>query len=280
MWRMARRNPVGLDASDSDPHQSRLLVGLVLVATVIAVVSVLAVVAVSFVGSWLTDQETSGWPILEAFTTTPQTSSPPPLEVACLAEGIRFPASFLDGPQFTRDQFLATPTGHSFGAFFTRGPGQAANGPYLSAEGFSVVSESLVLGYSHGLPLLLLRPTDVAIASFPDCLLTMVVGDAVAARWVPEEPVDADATSLRVAVIAEGCTTATGTESLTELWGTSVVWDSQSVQVTVWTRPRTFSVDHCARTAVVLSEEIGLDAPLGGRALFDGGFVPPFVIDR
>jgi hypothetical protein len=237
-------------------------------------------VAVSQVGHWLTDQESDGWLIVGALTRSSQTSSPPPQEVACLTEGVRFSASFLDGPLLARDESLATPVGQAFDAFFVRGPGREANRHYLSSEGFSVVSESLVLGYENGLPLLIFHPTDVAIASFPPCVLTMAVGEAVAARWVLAEPADSDTASLQIAVAAERCVTNSGTDPLTELWGLSLIEDSERVEVTVWTRVRASSDGACIRTRLVLSEEVGLDAPLGSRSLLDGGFRPLIVIDR
>jgi len=250
------------------------------VATVIAGVALVTTVAVSQVGHWLTDQESDGWLIVGALTRPSQTSSPPPQEVACLTERVRFSASFLDGPLLARDEFLATPVGRAFDAFFVHGPGREGNTNYLSSEGFSVVSDSLVLGYEDGLPLLIFRPTDVAIASFPRCVLTMAVGDALAARWVLKEPVDAGTTSVQIAVAAEGCITTSGTEPLTALWGFSQIEYSERVEVTVWTRALVPSDGACIRTGIVLSEEVGLGAPLGNRTLLDGGFVPPFVIDR
>lgn len=64
----------------------------------------------------------------------------------------RFATSYLDGPETDRDAFIATDMGRTQEIFFTtwRGIGEADD--FVQAEGFSVVSDSLVLAYRDALP--------------------------------------------------------------------------------------------------------------------------------
>ena len=64
----------------------------------------------------------------------------------------RFSASFLGGPELSPGEFVESPVGAELEAFFVDGPGSPEGGQFLRAEGFSVVSDSLVLGYSDLLP--------------------------------------------------------------------------------------------------------------------------------
>ncbi len=74
-------------------------------------------------------------------------------KVACsVAGGTRFSSSFLSGPEMSPGEFADTPIGNEMEAFFVDGPGHPKGGQYLRAEGFSIVSDSLVLAYSSQLP--------------------------------------------------------------------------------------------------------------------------------
>ncbi len=258
--------------------------GLGVVVAVAVVLVGAALLAAGIVGGWLSDQEAGNWPVLEGFTTRPQTEGPPPMEVACLPDGPRFSASLLDGPELTRTEFLVTPLGQTVDGFFTPMPPGRARRAYRAAEGFTVVSESLVVGFRDGLPTLLVNPSDGTVHTVPGCYLAFVVGDGVATRWFLEQPVDADATTLHIGIAAGGCVTTTGTEVLTECCGQTVIEGPESVSITMWTTerrsPASATTTTCAGIGLVLHDEVTLEEPLGDRVLLDAGFVPPFVIDR
>jgi hypothetical protein len=285
MWRTPSGDPED-PSSSSTPVSSRrrLLLGLAVVLTVAVVLVGAALLAAGIVGGWLSDQEAAGWPALEGFTTRPQTEGPPPMEVACLPDGPRFLASYLDGPELTRAEFLATPLGQTVDGFFTPMPPGQARRAYRAAEGFTVVSDSLVLGFGDGVPTLLVNPSDWTIHTVPGCYLRFVVGDWVATRWFLEEPVDADTTILHIGIAAGACVTSTGTEVTTELGSKGIIDGSESVSITMWATerrpPASATTTTCAGIGAVLHDEVTLEEPLGDRLLLDGGFVPPFVIDR
>lgn len=285
MWQTPSGDPEA-PSSSSTPVSSRrrLLFGLAVVLAVAVVLVGAALLAAALVGGWLSDQEAAGWPVLEDFATRPQTGGPPPLEVACLPDGPRFLASYLDGPALSRDEFLATALGRTVDGYFaTTAQGQAGQ-VYRAAEGFTVVSDSLVLGFGDGVPTLLVNPSDWTVHTVPGCYLHFAVGDAVATRWFLEEPVDADTIILHIGIPAEACVTTTGTEVITELSSLSGAEGPESVSITQWIterpRPVSATTTTCAGIGVVLHDEVLLDEPLGDRLLLDGGFVPPFVIDR
>ena len=119
MWRRPRPDPLDPSCDPvSVPSKRGLLFGLIVVVAVALVLVGAALLAAGMVGGWLSDQEAAGWPFLEGFTTRPETESPPPLEVACLPDGPRFLASYLDGPALTRDEFLATALGRTVDGYF------------------------------------------------------------------------------------------------------------------------------------------------------------------
>jgi hypothetical protein len=285
MWRTPSGDPEGSSSSSTSVSSRRmLLLGLGVVVTVAVVLVGAALLAAAIVGGWLSDQEAGGWPALEGFTTRPQTEGPPPMEVACLPDGPRFPASYLDGPELTRTEFLATPVGRTVDRFFTPMPPSQARRAYRAAEGFTVVSESLVLGFQEGLPTLLVNPSDWTVVQVPDSYLHFVVDDGVATRWFLEQPVDADTTTLHVGIAAGACVTTTGTEVLAECCAQTVIEGAESVSITMWATERrslaSATSTTCAGIGVVLHDEVTLEEPLGDRLLLDGGFVPPLVIDR
>ena len=285
MWRTPSGDPED-PASSSTPVSSRrrLLFGLAVVVAVAVVLVGAALLAAALVGGWLSDQEAGGWPVLEGFTTRPQTEGPPPMEVACLPDGPRFSASYLDGPELTRDEFLATPLGQTVDGYFAPTPPSQARRAYRAAEGFTVVSDSLVLGFGDGLPTLLVNPSDGTVVQVPGCYLHFVVGDGVATRWFLEQPVDADTTILHLGVAAGACVTTTGTEVLTECCAQTVIEGPESVSITMWTTerrsPAAATTTTSAGIGLVLHDEVTLEEPLGDRVLLDAGFVPPFVIER
>lgn len=79
-------------------------------------------------------------------------------DVACSsAGGITFSSSFLKGPELSRDEFVETSVGAALEAFFVDGPGAPEGGQFERADGFSIVSDSLALGYNGELTGLVLR---------------------------------------------------------------------------------------------------------------------------
>ena len=237
--------------------------------------------AAAVVGGWLSGQEAVGWPFLEGLATRRQTASPPPRELACLPAGIRFPDSYLDGPDLTRDEFLATPLGHLVEEYFAGAPDEPEAAPFPAVDGFSVVPGSLVLGFRGGLPVLAFEPSRGAVVLYPGCSLTRVQGDGVAVRWFLEQPVDADTTTLHIGVSAGGC--VPGTEILTDCCGQAVIEGPDSVSVAMWAtaRPRSSATaTTCDGTGFAVHDEVLLEEPLGDRVLLDGGFVPPFIVER
>ena len=108
------------------------------------------------------------------------------LELACsVAGGVRFPVGLLDGPEFTGAELAATEVGRVLGSFFVGGEGEVEGGSYLLADGFSVVSESLVIGYDSGLPASSFEVVDGRVRAWGSCAPNYVRGDLVAARWRP-----------------------------------------------------------------------------------------------
>lgn len=92
-------------------------------------------------------------------------------QAACGPE-VRFSESFLGGPDQNRERFAATAIGRIVDDFFTAGAGVATNAEYRDAEGFSPVSDSLVLGYRGG-----------TVSAF------FLVEDGEVAGWGPCDPV-------------------------------------------------------------------------------------------
>ncbi len=62
------------------------------------------------------------------------------------------PVRYLAGPELTREEFLATDIGQILEATFIGGDAEAENFAYVRSDGFSIVSDSLVLGYRNGRP--------------------------------------------------------------------------------------------------------------------------------
>jgi hypothetical protein len=206
-------------------------------------------------------------------------------EVACTVAGsTRFSTTYLDGPESSREGFIATETGRRLERFFTVGDGAPEDFLYLDAEGFSVVSDSLVLGYLDGLPFVVFGLDGDRVTGHGSCHPNLVSGDRVTYRWQPVRPIDTDAITLPIEVDGEGCVTNGDTDVTTEIDSVDVVEDADSVRIVVWTRERERFLGDllggCAGVGVLIDAEAVLAVPLGDRTLIDAGTIPDTVIRR
>jgi hypothetical protein len=196
-------------------------------------------------------------------------------EVACSVGGsIRFPESFLQGPDQSRDRLAATVIGRVLDDFFMAGPGVDENDRYRDAEGFSPVSGTLVLGYVDGSPASYFTVEDGRVSGWGGCSPNLVEGDLVAVRWQPVQPVDLGATALSIEIFGDGCSTTAGTEIISEVVRIDVTETDGSVTIVAWTRTASL-VGTCDEVAVLIGAQAQLATPLGDRTLLDGGTVPP-----
>jgi hypothetical protein len=225
--------------------------------------------------------------LLAAVATACGTVGPPSEseQVACTVAGsTRFPTAFLDGPESSRDEFTATEIGRTLERFFTDGDGAPEDFLYLDAEGFSVVSDSLVLGYLDGLPFVVFGLDGDRVTGHGSCHPNLVSGDRVTYRWQPVRPIDTDAITLPIEVDGEGCVTNGDTDVTTEIDSVDVVEDADSVRIVVWTRERERFLGDllggCDGVGTLIDAEAVLAAPLGHRTLVDGGTIPGTVIRR
>jgi hypothetical protein len=223
--------------------------------------------------------------LLAAVATACGTVGPPSEseQVACTVAGsTRFSTAFLDGPESSRDEFTATEIGRTLERFFTDGDGAPEDFIYLEAEGFSVVSESLVLGYRDGLPFTVFGFDGGRVGGHGGCYPNLVSGDRVAYRWQPARPIDTYAITLPIEVEGGGCVSGEGTDVTTEIDSIDVVEDADRVRIVVWARERERFLEGlfggCDGVGVYIDAEAELAAPLGDRALVDAGIIPGTVI--
>ncbi len=205
-------------------------------------------------------------------------TSDPAGEVACsVGAETRFSSSFLEGPDLSPSEFVETEVGAMMEAFFTDGPGGPESGQYLSAEGFSFVSDSLVIGYRDGLPDSAFDIEGGTVAGWGDCRPSRVAGDLAASRWEPIGPLDPDKTVISIQVEGGACVTGEGTDVLTEVVAIETDETENHVEITAWTRDKPFP-GPCAGIGVSLDSEIELASPLGTRSLLDGGTIPARMV--
>lgn len=201
-------------------------------------------------------------------------------EVACSVGGSpRFPTRYLEGPDLTREGFAATDLGRILESFFVGGEGEPEGGQYGAAEGFSVVSDSLVLGYRAGLPFADFRIQDDSVAGWGGCNPTLVSGDLVAYRWQPVLPVDAETRTVLIQIEGGGCVTDTGTQGITDIVSIEVIEDEDHVGIVAWARQPLWQ-GPCAGVGLYVDAEADLAEPLGGRTLINAGTVPATVVDQ
>lgn len=199
--------------------------------------------------------------------------------VACsVAGGTKFSSSFLNGPELSREEFADTPVGAELDAFFVDGPGAPEGGQYQNAEGFSIVSDSLVLGYSDRLPDSFFVIEGGDVAGWGSCSPNLVSDDLVAGRWEPAGPINIRERTISLQVEGGACETDDGQEILTEVVDVDVEETESQVTITAWTRDKPFE-GLCAGVGIMLDSQVELSSPLGDRSLLDGGTIPPRVVD-
>ncbi len=197
---------------------------------------------------------------------------------ACYGGSPRFPRAMLDGPQLTAEQFVGTEQGQIATSFFVSGEGAVEGAWFPRAEGFSIVSSSLVLAYRHGAVESFMTLEDGRVTSWGSCIPTLVRSGAETARWTPTEGWDRNSTVIPIKVKGGACVTGTRTRVITKIVDVDVTESADEVQVVVWTKER-FTLS-CAGVGIDLDSEITLSSPLGDRALTNAGFIPPERVDQ
>lgn len=209
----------------------------------------------------------------------PVSDTDSPDDVACSsAGGTTFSSSFLNGPELSRGEFGDTSVGAELEDFFVDGPGAPEDRQYERADGFSIVSGSLVLGYDGELPDSFFAIEDGEITGWGSCSPNMVSEDLVAARWEPAGPINLRGTEISLKVDGGACVTDEGRDVLTELVDIDIEETESQVTITAWTRDKPFE-GLCAGVGITLDAEVELASPLGERSLLDGGPIPPRVVD-
>jgi hypothetical protein len=179
----------------------------------------------------------------------------------------------------TPAEFAMTPVGSMLQAFFVGGEGTPENDTFTVADGFSIVSDSYVLGYRGGLPVSDFSVESGDIQGWGGCNPTWVYGDRVAGRWHPVGSVDPMATMLAITVEGGACVEQDGTNIITEVVEIEVTETPDTVEIIAWTREKGFT-GMCAGIDIELPAEATLDTPLGTRILLDAGRIPPISPDR
>lgn len=194
-------------------------------------------------------------------------------EVACSVVGsIRFHTSYLDGAEYDGAEFADTEIGGILESFFVGGEGEPENQQYLGSDGFSVVSDSIVIGYQDDLPVTFFKLDGDGVSGWGGCQPTLVSGSLVAYRWQPVQPIESDSLVVPIQVEGGGCVTDGETEIITEVESVDVVEGPDRVDITVWVRERL--VAGCAGVGVMIDATAELSEPLGSRTLFDAGTIP------
>ncbi|MEX1209172.1 MAG: hypothetical protein WEE36_11340 [Acidimicrobiia bacterium] len=180
----------------------------------------------------------------------------------------RFSVSLLDGPMLSREAFLDTDAGQVVEEYFTVGNGLGWNEGWLASEGFSLVSEELVIGYRNGLPAWDWHIAGDRVAG-GGCLLTWTLGDLTAENWSLAAATDEDDRLLAIEVGGVSC----NGEVRTELAGVELVETAESIEVTAWVRglgeERGCIASYVGHPAVIV-----MRAPIGGRSILNAGFIP------
>jgi hypothetical protein len=199
-------------------------------------------------------------------------------EAAC-GRDVRFPESFLEGPDQSRERFAATTLGRVLDDFFMAGPGVEENGDYREAEGFSPVSDSVALGYRNGSPVAFFIVIDGRVTEWGVCSPFLVEGSLESTRWHLDGPVDPAATTLALEIVGSACVGAGGNEVITEIVRVDATETETTVEIVVWTRETAF-VGTCAGVGMLLPVEAVLATPLGDRTLWDAGTIPLTEVAR
>lgn len=210
----------------------------------------------------------SGCTLIDRFDTTEK--------AACSVAGsARFPLSYLEGPELTPDEFVKTPEGEILDSFFNGGPGEVEGMEYLEADGFSIVSGSLVLGYQNGTPTARFETRGDDIGGWGGCRPVLVRGGETASRWSPVDPIDPAASVLPILVEGGACVEGDeeNPEIITEVVAIEVTETDETVEIVAWTREKGFRLS-CAGVGAAIDAEALLEQPLGDRTLLDAGLIP------
>lgn len=191
--------------------------------------------------------------------------------------GSPFSKTYTDGPELTPDEFRETPQGRTLDAFFVGGYGEVEAGPYADLDGFSIVSNSYVLGYRDGIPIMDYTLKGDDIQQWGGCNPVLVYGNRTAARWYPAIPIGATATVLPIRVEGGACVEGSETRIITEVVSIDVVETEETVEIIAWTREKRFT-GMCAGIGLDIDAEAELVSPLGIRVLLDAGLVPPIPV--
>jgi hypothetical protein len=185
----------------------------------------------------------------------------------------RFELSHTEGPELAPHELLATPQGQTLDSFFNGGPGEVEGEGYLEADGFSVVSNIYVLGYSGTELISAFSVEGDDIQRWGGCQAVLVRGDQVASRWYPVSPVDPSSMSIPIRVEGGACVEDGRDRVITEVVEIEVQ-DEDAVLITAWTREVNMPA-MCAGVGIDIDAEAVLDLPLGDRVLLDAGLIPP-----
>lgn len=197
-------------------------------------------------------------------------------ELSCSITGTtRFSSSFLEGPDLSPSAFAKTAVGAMMEMFFTEGPGAPESTQYSTAEGFSIVSDLLVLGYQDGLPSSHFDIEGGTVVGWGGCRPNRVADDLVASRWEPFGSSGPDTSVVSLRVEGGACETSEGMEVLTEVVAIETDESGDHVEITVWTSSKP-AIGACV--GVSLDAEVELAAPLGDRSLLDGGTIPATTV--
>ncbi len=220
----------------------------------------------------------SNWAWVVAFAVVAAACAPAPVTVpvgtqlSCSPSGpVRFDASFLQGPRFSTLEFeVTTEPGRTLRSF-VRDVGELPL--YDEAEGFSIVSDTLVLAYRDRVPTAFFFLEGDRVLDWGPCRPNLVDDARFAVRWRPAGPVDPEASTVRIRADVPRCTTPDGTPSPSQVAAVDVEEGSDAVTVVVWFRepPRGSCLPDGGRVETVVQ----LAGPLGDRILFDGGTFPP-----
>ncbi len=197
---------------------------------------------------------------------------PAGVQLACSPNGlVRFDASFLQGPHFTTLEFeVTTEPGRALRSF-VRDAGELPL--YDGAEGFSIVSDTLVLAYRDRIPTAFFFLEGDRVLDWGPCRPSLVDGARFAVRWRPAGPLEPEASTVRIRADAPRCTTPDGTPSPSKVAAVDVDEGRDTVTIVVWFRepPRGSCLPDGGRVDTVVQ----LSGPLGDRVLLDGGTFPP-----
>lgn len=201
-------------------------------------------------------------------------------DVACSVTGHpRFSSVFLEGAQLTKGEFTDTEAGKILESFFQDGEGSVEGAFYRNAQGFSMVSKSLVLVYDDTAPSWFVTVEHGRVSTWGGCQPTRVSGRSVASRWSPAGDLDRGSTVLPIVVEGGGCVRGDTTEVTTRIVKIDVTENADRVDVVVWTKEK-LSLLGCAGVGVSLDAEVALSSPLDDRPLYNAGLVPAVRVDR